>query len=246
MTRMVRLAAPTLFLALLPAALPARATAGPAAASVAASVAVVSDYRFRGVSRSGGHPVLQGELNVAGGDGWFAGAFASSLAGAGGGHVEIDLSGGRTKRFALFDATLGGTAYFWPGSGERAAAELFASAAVPLGPARAAVGAAWSPAGNGPTRSGRYLFAELSTAIPHTPLSVTTAVGHETVRAVDADGRPRTDKRDWRLGLDYHRGRLTIGAGYVGSNLGPAPVRFGGGFMSRGGGTLLVRARATF
>jgi uncharacterized protein (TIGR02001 family) len=50
-----------------------------ACAQVAGSVAVVSDYRFRGASLSDGKPALQLGLGWEREDGWYAGAFASSV-----------------------------------------------------------------------------------------------------------------------------------------------------------------------
>lgn len=49
-----------------------------AQAQVAGSVALVSDYRFRGVSVSDGTPALQLDADWTGAQGWYAGAFASS------------------------------------------------------------------------------------------------------------------------------------------------------------------------
>lgn len=48
-------------------------------AQVSGNVALVSDYRFRGVSLSDRGPAMQASLAYDGADGWYAGAFASSL-----------------------------------------------------------------------------------------------------------------------------------------------------------------------
>lgn len=50
-----------------------------ACAQVSGSIAVVSDYRFRGASLSDGKPALQLGLGWERDDGWYAGAFASSV-----------------------------------------------------------------------------------------------------------------------------------------------------------------------
>ena len=54
--------------------------AGAALAQVSASAALVSDYRFRGVSLSDGKAVPQLNLNYDGRHGWYAGLFASGVA----------------------------------------------------------------------------------------------------------------------------------------------------------------------
>jgi uncharacterized protein (TIGR02001 family) len=50
-----------------------------ARAQVAGDVALVSDYRFRGVSLSDGKPALQGQIDWTDRSGLFAGAFASTV-----------------------------------------------------------------------------------------------------------------------------------------------------------------------
>lgn len=50
-----------------------------ARAQVSGSIALVSDYRFRGVSLSDRGPAVQASLAYDRSDGWYAGAFASSL-----------------------------------------------------------------------------------------------------------------------------------------------------------------------
>jgi len=50
-----------------------------ACAQVSGSVALVSDYRFRGVSLSDRGPAVQASLAYDRSDGWYAGAFASTL-----------------------------------------------------------------------------------------------------------------------------------------------------------------------
>ena len=59
------------------AATPALAdeTDPPAAVTVTGNVALVSDYRFRGISLSGGDPALQGSINLNHESGLYAGIF---------------------------------------------------------------------------------------------------------------------------------------------------------------------------
>jgi uncharacterized protein (TIGR02001 family) len=65
--------------ALLPI-LGALAAANGAWAQVSGSVALVSDYRYRGVSESGERPALQASLAYDAPSGWYAGAFVSTMA----------------------------------------------------------------------------------------------------------------------------------------------------------------------
>src|SRR5882672_2254731 len=50
-----------------------------ALAQVSGSVSVVSDYRFRGVSLSSEQPAAQADVNYDSTNGWYAGAFVSSV-----------------------------------------------------------------------------------------------------------------------------------------------------------------------
>lgn len=54
-------------------------SAGTACAQVSARLALVSDYRFRGVSLSDERPAVQASIAYDHADGWYAGAFASSV-----------------------------------------------------------------------------------------------------------------------------------------------------------------------
>src|SRR3990167_10424122 len=69
--------------------------AGPV--TVTGSVTVVSDYRFRGVSLSGGDPAIQGGITVAHESGFYIGTWGSSIDDGGSdfyGDVELDVFGG--------------------------------------------------------------------------------------------------------------------------------------------------------
>ena len=70
--------------------------------TVSGSVAVVTDYRFRGVSQSGGDFAIQGGLNVAHESGFYVGTWSSSIddRGSGLGEMELDVYGGWSGQVA--------------------------------------------------------------------------------------------------------------------------------------------------
>jgi uncharacterized protein (TIGR02001 family) len=78
-------------LALLPGAI-AHADEAPAG-RVTGNVALTSDYLFRGLTQSWGHPAIQGGADYADVDGFAAGLWASSISGSSypGGAMELDL-----------------------------------------------------------------------------------------------------------------------------------------------------------
>ncbi|MGH6785852.1 MAG: TorF family putative porin, partial [Novosphingobium sp.] len=84
------------------AAVPAHAeeeTAPPSEFTVTGNVVFVSDYRFRGLSLSGGDPAIQGAINVNHDSGFYVGAWGSSLEQDAFdiyGNMELDLYAGWT------------------------------------------------------------------------------------------------------------------------------------------------------
>ena len=94
-----------LLLALLATSSAAFAQTAPAAAesAIAYNVGVVSEYRYRGIAQTKGDPALQGGVDYTNPNGFYAGAWASTikwikdLSVAGGstkGPVELDIYGG--------------------------------------------------------------------------------------------------------------------------------------------------------
>ena len=70
-------------------------TAPPSGIELSGNVAIVSDYRFRGVSLSGGDPAIQGGIDLAHQSGFYAGTWASSIDGGDAfGEMELDLYAG--------------------------------------------------------------------------------------------------------------------------------------------------------
>jgi uncharacterized protein (TIGR02001 family) len=107
-------------------AAPAEAASAPAAAAetppytLTGNVAIVSDYRFRGISQSYRLPAVQGGLDLTFANGFYVGNWNSSISGNSynnGASLETDLYGGYrfdiTKDFA---ADVGVLFYVYPGA----------------------------------------------------------------------------------------------------------------------------------
>jgi uncharacterized protein (TIGR02001 family) len=122
---------------------PARAQAAPAAEhQFSYNAALVSDYRYRGLSQSRFDPALQGGADYAHGPtGLYLGTWLSTIKWTkdlgGNGHVEVDLYGG--KRGQITDAIsydVGGLYYLYPSNDLRPSANTFELyGQVGLGPA---------------------------------------------------------------------------------------------------------------
>lgn len=203
----------------------ADATDPPGAVTLSGNVQVVSDYRFRGISRSGGDFAVQGRLDVDHASGVYAGVWASSMNDAPfQGDAEVNLYGGWSGeigsgiradaglRYYLFpDADGGDTDFFEP----------YASLTATLGPASARLGVAyaWDQSALGGD-DNLYVYTDLDAGIPNTPVSVAAHLGY-------SDGALSPERRtgagsgggfDWSLGASYALTRnLAVGASYVGA-----------------------------
>lgn len=193
---------------------------------------IVSDYRFRGISRSNVRPAVQGRLGLEIGD-FYADAFASSLGGwgrFGGADAEVDLSVGVQRPFLLGTIDAGVTLYNFVGANApTTVAEAQTRISGGLGPVRLVAGAAWAPPQRGLATAferrgdSLYLWGDVRGDVIGTPFSVNARLGHSRgVPGLAGAGAVVADARvwDWRLGVDYALGPLTLGAAVVGTDLG--------------------------
>ena len=232
------LAAAALFcLAAVPAA--AQDTAPPKPVTVSGSVALVSDYRFRGVSQSDKEAALQGSITVTHESGLYGGFWASNLAGwgtFGGANLELDLYGGYKLPVAGGTLDVGLTWYMYPGGADLTDfAEPYAKLSGTIGPVNLLAGVAYAPKqralGNfsatpqsaGQSEDNLYLWGDASAGIPGLPVTAKAHIGY-------SDGNPGLGPNgtsvaptgsywDWMLGADYVIGPVTLGAAYVDTDI---------------------------
>ena len=206
-----------MFPAVLPVAAPAEARI-----DVSGAVALVSDYRFRGISLSAEHPALQPTLTAQHSSGLYAGLWTSNLDGfgeLGGSNLELDFFGGLRRPLAGGSADVGLLYYAYPGSsgGDYEFFEPYLNFSRTFGPVTAKVSAAFAPAqaalgGN----SNVYLAADASASIPRTPLSVRAHVGRSSG---DTPLSPGGGYFEWQIGGDLVWRNLTLGISYVDTDI---------------------------
>ena len=83
------------------------------------NVSLVSDYYFRGLSQTWHAPALQGGVDYAHANGWYAGLWASNISGNqyAGGSLEVDYYGGYNGKFNDdWGWTAGVYGYYYPGA----------------------------------------------------------------------------------------------------------------------------------
>jgi len=211
------------FLLLVPAAAAAQPSEGTAPSKgldISGGVTLLSDYRFRGISRSDGDPALQAQLTASLPNGLYAGGRATTLKGLpSGADAQLDLYAGYSA--ALGAATtldVGVMSYAFPGgTGARFYVEPYASLSHTLGPVEATVGAKYAPSQRAiGDEDSLYLFGEVEADIPATPLTLTAQAGWQDSGAFGSYW-------NWSVGGRYALGPVEAGLRYVDTDL--APVR---------------------
>lgn len=199
--------------------------------SVSGSVTLVSDYRFRGVSQTGGDAAVQGTINLNHSSGFYAGLWASTVhfdkfgpaADARYGNAELDLYAGWTGEVTPGLTADAGLLYYVYPDGASEKPELFepyASVSTTLGPARLKLGAtyAWKQSSLG-KMDNLQLYTNVDVGIPSTPLTASAHLGY-TDGALAPSWQAGTNDRtsfDYSLGLSATIRGLTLGLSYVGS-----------------------------
>lgn len=197
--------------------------------SVSANVSLVTDYRFRGVSLSAGDPAIQGGVDLALPAGFYVGTWASSIAGGGAyGDMELDVYAGWSSEVAEgVTLDVGMLYYLYPT--ERNADgiddnvnyfEPYASIATTLGPVEATLGVAyaWEQDSLGGS-DNLYLYTDLGTAIPNTPISLNAHLGYTdgTLAPPFLAGTLDDTGFDWAIGASATLlGKLEVGVAYIG------------------------------
>jgi uncharacterized protein (TIGR02001 family) len=218
------------------AASPALADDEPARKSdftVTGNVALVTDYRFRGVSLSGGDPAIQGGITLSHASGFYVGTWSSSLAHTPVyGDQELDLMGGWTGSVGSGVTVDAGLLYYVYPSGHVGDAnywEPYASVSGSLGPAKLKVGVAydWKQKGlinnTGRRDDNLYVYGNLDVGLPSTPVTVSAHVGYtDGVLApcyYCTGTRSFNDRTgwDWSIGASATvLGPLSVGVSYIG------------------------------
>ena len=179
--------------------------------TVTGGAALVSDYRFRGVSLSDKDFAFQPYLTVKHESGLYAGVWGSNLAENAGDDVEVDLYAG----FAGGDAVtydIGATYYVYPGASGLNYVELTGKLGTTVGPATIGGQLSYVPSqDNTGNTDNIYVATNAAIALPDSPITLTGSVGYE-------DGAFGDDKIDWSIGATAAVSVFTLGVAYVDTN----------------------------
>ena len=194
------------------------------ALTVTGNAAVVTDYRFRGISQTDKRFALQGGITVTHESGFYVSTWGSSIDDyvANGSDQELDLIAGYSKTIGAATVDVGVLYYYYPGSGGANTdfVEPYASIKGTFGPATAKLSAAYAPKAKalsvgGGKEDNLYIAGDLSASIPNTPLGVSAHLGHSFGPSYLTIGKEYTD---WNVGATYTWSHLTFGVSYVDTN----------------------------
>jgi uncharacterized protein (TIGR02001 family) len=259
------------------AAAPAMAqTDPPKPITVAGSIALVTDYRFRGVSQSDRNPAVQGGITVSHQSGFYGGFWGSNLAGwgtFGGANLELDLIGGYKHEFAGTTVDVGLTWYMYPGGADETDfAEPYIKLSRTVGPAGLTVGAAYAPKQQalgryyfsgasaqtgvyddpGDRQDNTYLWGDAAVAIPGTKATAKGHVGYswgnDGLGPNGTSVAPTGEYLDWMLGVDYAiYGPITLGVAYTDTDISKREAAYlQPNFSDTGNGKTIAGSRVIF
>ncbi len=160
---------------------------------IGGEVNLMSDYRFRGVSRSDEDPAAQAGLTVRHGSGVYAGARGTTQSGRDSfrlrgpgfgdlGDVQVDLYAGYGRDLGGgFDIDAGMMYYvFAGGDGATDYVEPYVSLSYLIGPVYATAGAKYAPAQDAiGDEDMLYLFGQVDVTVPFRPWSFSVQAGHQ-------------------------------------------------------------------
>ena len=204
-----------LLLSILPGLLWASSAA--AAVDVSGELSAVSDYRYRGLSLSRGHPAIQGSVTVEHDSGLYGQLWGSTLGSGDPTDSEVDFTAGFSKDLSeALSIDLSETFFAYPSAGSDNYFETTAIATAARGNASASFGFSYVPrqraTGHG---DNAYLFGSLEVAVPRTPLTLKAGLGYERGAFDEA---AHGGKWDWTLGCNAEFKPVRLGLAYVGSD----------------------------
>jgi uncharacterized protein (TIGR02001 family) len=186
-------------------------TGAPGGLDIGGELNLMSDYRFRGVSRSDEDPAAQAGISLYHDSGLYGGARGTTLRGVDSfrlrdpgfgdlGDVQFDLYAGYRRDVGGGFTVDGGLMYyaFAGGDGPTDYAEPYASLSYLIGPAQFTAGAKYAPsqAGIG-DEAMLYLYGQADITIPFRPWSFSLHAGHQ-------DWGRYGDYWNWSIGGRYH------------------------------------------
>jgi uncharacterized protein (TIGR02001 family) len=180
--------------------------------SLSANAALVSDYRFRGLSLSNKDTAFQGGFDVSHKSGFYVGTWGSSIQNYNGAELELDIYGGYSTQVGSLTTDIGFYAYTYPGATANTDYyEVYGSVSGSVDTVSWSLGTnyAFNQDGTG-DQDNVYVYLNTSAPIGDTPFSVAGNIAYEEGAFAN-----NTHKWDWLLGLSYSFQQFSLSVNYI-------------------------------
>ena len=179
---------------------------------LSANISVLSDYRFRGVSRTDNDFAVQGNVDWYHASGLYSGVFASNIDDRNGADVETNFYAGYSTEHNGLTYDVGATVYYFPGGTNTDYIETYGSVGIDLGLLTSSVGVAYGfSSQNLGNQDNIYIYTDARGTIPDTPFSINARLGFE-------DGAFGSKKWDWKIGASVTYEQFEFGVSYIDTN----------------------------
>jgi uncharacterized protein (TIGR02001 family) len=200
--------------AVVPSLANAQAPASPH--TLTGNMAIVSDYRFRGISQTFVQPAIQGGIDYSHASGFYLGNWNSSVTAmsfANSGGIEMDFYGGFKKSFGDIGFDIGLLQYYYPGA-KTGGGEEYDTLEGYIGASWKWLTVKYSHTFSdyfGLVNSDGSGYFDLGFTMEVAPkLSIVAHYGMQTIKNYGA-----LDYNDWKLGVTYDLAGWILGAAYV-------------------------------
>lgn len=202
--------------------------------TITGDAAIVSQYRFRGISNSDNRPAVQMAITATDKSGFYVSTWGSSTTNnhdtpINTGGTEIDVYGGYSKTIAGYTLDGGVYGYIYPGSPRvdhnhapstaQNLFEVYGDVSKSYGPVTAKVGLNWAPkqaAFDGlPTEYSMYEYGNLS----YTPTQLPALTVHGEIGHTGGALNYGKEYLDYTVGVGYKWKALTFDVSAVGTNI---------------------------
>jgi uncharacterized protein (TIGR02001 family) len=197
-----------------------------ASAQLSGNMAIVSDYRFRGISQTYVQPAIQGGVDYSHASGFYLGNWNSSVSGLSyptGGGIEMDFYGGFKKGFGDLTLDVGLLQYYYPKAVTATGAEKFDTLEGYIGLSWKWLSVKYSSTltdyfgvnsnstgtTNGDSKGSGYLDIGASYEVAP-KLTLAAHYGMQTVKNYEP-----LEYNDWKLGVTYDLNGWLLGAAYI-------------------------------
>lgn len=180
--------------------------------AAAPEIAIVSDYRFRGISASERSPALQGSIDIESDKGFVAGLWASTISDYHGSNIELDIYAGVHRKVEGFDITLSAYGFVYPGGQRVNTYDFEALVARDFSVGSSETLIALAPRQANASRTNLYVAETIIIPIWRNGPVARAHLGWE-------DGM-FDSKLDWSLGISQSFDELQLSVAYIGTNFG--------------------------